>query len=123
MMQEQCDTSTPIPEKPPTVEQILQLQSVGILSIKEARALVHKYYPSEPNVKREPVVQREVLGDSYATPPPKIGAKRLYSQMDLLDVEINEKVRPDSQYPSRPSKKKRKDLTKPVQKLQRFEGS
>lgn len=109
MMQEQCDgTATPIPEKPPTVEQILQLQSVGILSIKEARALVHKYYPSEPNVKREPVVHSEALGDSYATPPPKIGAKRLYSQMELLDVEINKKVRPDSQCPSRPSKKKKK---------------
>ena len=103
-MQEQSD------EKPPTIAQILQLHSVGILSIKKARALVNKYYPSEPDVKSEPVVKSEAHGGSYTTPPPKPETKRSFSRMHAIDAEINKKVRPDLNFqcPQRPSKKKKK---------------
>ena len=86
MMQEQSD------EKPPTIAQILQLHSVGILSIKKARALVNKYYPSEPDVKSEPVVKSEAHGGSYTTPPPKPATKRSFSRMHAIDAEIIQKL-------------------------------
>lgn len=114
-MQEQRDTTSTGPlEKKPSIEQILQLHSVGILTIKKARDLVNKFYPttSDPVVKNEPV--RRVDGDpnGYSTPPPK-PRRRRPSQMDVIDAEINAKVRPEENlFPQRPSKKRKRRLKK-----------
>ena len=118
MMQQQDAKSLAVPQEKttPTIEQILQLKSVGILSITQARALVHKYYPIEPVVKSDAVVAGDADGyDRYTTPPPKprfklSPRKRYAADMDVIHAEINAKVRPEERFecPERPSKRKKK---------------
>lgn len=91
-------------EKPPTIEQILQLHQIGILSKAESRKLVSKYFPTDA----KPVQHKH--NDGYRTPKREIKrepAKRKRSPTVIdIEEEINARVRPLGHYQcsARPTK-------------------